>query len=336
MGNINASIAYFRDVVTEEVACKAGLLLTDNEALTILKKQEHSDAWLFEHPRNSGTRVRPEDVESIILSLRYGVGNLPDGPMGMDRRIIMTKKLLKEGLDPTPLYNAFKEVVGSGKYKVIGEEAMKEILQISAFPPAIVYEFLMSVHEQMDLSVNWFNVSERDVTWAVPLNDLFQTEHVPDDPDVYLDQRYIDYLFRNSEDLHKIQWRNFERLTAEFFQRRNYEIELGPGTKDGGIDVRVWPGKSDKDGPPLLIIQCKRYTEGNDVHVETVKAFWSDVVYENAQHGIIATTSRVSPEGIKLSRARAWPLGFVHNKQVQHWINTMWRHSPLRNDKRTT
>ena len=164
----------------------------------------------------------------------------------------------------------------------------------------------------------------------MPLSGLFQGEHVPSDPEVYLDQRFIDYLVKNSEDLQRIQWRNFERLTAEFFQRCGYEIELGPGTKDGGIDVRVWPSESGKEGPPLLIIQCKRYAEGNDVHVETVKAFWSDVVYENAQHGLIATTSRISPEGIKLSRARAWPLGFVQNKQVQHWVKTMWRHSPLR------
>lgn len=126
-----------------------------------------------------------------------------------------------------------------------------------------------------------------------------------------------------------MHWRNFERLTSEFFKRRGFKVQLGPGTKDGGIDVRVWPADSDKSGPPLILIQCKRYKKANDVEIETVKALWTDVLYEGAQHGLIATTSRIAPDGVKISRARKWPLGFSENKQVSHWAKTMWRHSPL-------
>src|SRR5712692_4366543 len=31
-----------------------------------------------------------------------------------------------------------------------------------------------------------------------------------------------------------IHWRNFERLTTEFFRRQGYEVDLGKGRKDGG------------------------------------------------------------------------------------------------------
>jgi hypothetical protein len=45
--------------------------------------------------------------------------------------------------------------------------------------------------------------------------------------------------------------------------------------KDGGVDVRVWTDQDSKTGPPLMLIQCKRYKDV--VGIETVKAFWSDV-----------------------------------------------------------
>ena len=84
----------------------------------------------------------------------------------------------------------------------------------------------------MDRSVQWFQIQEIDTSWALPLGDLFQAENIPDDPETYLDQRYLDYLAQNSEDLHRIHWRNFERLTTEFFSRKGFEVELGPGGDD--------------------------------------------------------------------------------------------------------
>jgi restriction system protein len=99
--------------------------------------------------------------------------------------------------------------------------------------------------------------------WRVALDRLFEGEHIPDDPTAYLDQRYIDYLAKNSEEMGRIHWRNFERL--------GYEVDLGIGTKDGDIDVRVWTDRDSKTGPPLMLIQCKRYKDV--VGIETVKAF---------------------------------------------------------------
>lgn len=329
MGNISSDVGTIRDLITEEVACKAGLLLTDHEAHTVLNRRGHSELWLFEDSRDKGVRMRPEEIEQIIVDLRHGVGNLADAaPSGL-ARIRFVKKLVADGIDPAPLYNSLKHVVESGKYKVIGEEAMEEMVQMSGMAPHLVAAFLLTVGESLDRTVSWFSARQEDAAWAVPLAVLFKSENFPNDPDAYLDQRYIDYLAQNSEDLNRMHWRNFERLTAEFFRRRGYDIALGPGTKDGGIDVRVWPSEMGRSGPPLLIIQCKRYGTSNDVHVETVKAFWSDIIYEGAQHGLIATTSRVSPEGVKLSRTRKWPLGFAEKEQVSHWVRTMWRHSPI-------
>src|ERR1035438_4320053 len=124
-----------------------------------------------------------------------------------------------------------------------------------------VYELMIAVSEMQRREMKFLYTRVRRANWdgAVALDRLFQGEHVPDDPGVYLDQRFIDYLAKNGEDMGRIHWRNFERLTTEFFRRQGYEVDLGRGTKDGGVDVRVWTDRESKAGPPILLIQCKRY-----------------------------------------------------------------------------
>lgn len=161
---------------------------------------------------------------------------------------------------------------------------------------------------------------------ALSLSDLFQSESIPNDPEAYLDQRFVDYLAARSNELPQMHWRNFERLAAEYFTRLGYEVTLGPGSKDGGVDMRVWPSGSQRLGPPLLIVQCKRYAEERLVQLEHVKAFWADVQFANAERGFIATTARVSPEGKRIASARGYPLDFAEASDVSKWVRTMWRH----------
>jgi restriction system protein len=86
-------------------------------------------------------------------------------------------------------------------------------------------------------------------------------------------------------------------------------VDLGTGTKDGGVDVRAWTGEDSKTGPPLMLIHCKRYN--HVVGIETIKAFWSDVHFEGAEKGLIATTSSVSRDSKKLCEVRKWPMSFA-------------------------
>lgn len=330
MGAIHDTAGGMRDLITEQVACKSGLLLTHNEALTILRRAEYPDLQVFEEADASYVRIRSEDVEDLIITLRHRVGNLRDTETALGKQIQFIQACADKKIDPGPMIKALGEVVDSGKYRSIDKEATEEIVARSGMPENIVADFLFMIAESQDLSTSWTRAKQDEVKWAIPLNDLFQSEHIPADPEVYFDQRYIDYLVSNSEDLERIQWRNFERLTGEFFARRGYDVSLGPGGDDGGIDVRVWIQDAQKMGPPLLVIQCKRHKDTHDVEINTVKAFWTDVEYEGAHRGLIATTSRIAPGGLKVSRARRWPLGFAENKQIQHWVRTMWRHRPLK------
>ena len=73
-----------------------------------------------------------------------------------------------------------------------------------------------------------------------------------------LDQRYIDYLARTARRCGRCTGATRTPRQRSFSGRQKYEVDLGPGTKDGGVDVRVWTDKEAKAGPPLMLIQCKR------------------------------------------------------------------------------
>jgi restriction system protein len=328
-GNISSSKNFMRDTISEQIALKSGLLLTVSESSTLLRRHSYPDVAIFEGLGEDGMRVRPEDVEELIRHLRYFIGDLPDPRHPIAARLELWKAMEKDGVDPSPLIEALKEVTGAGKLHFTARELADDISAICAIDRSFVDRFAAVIAETMDRSVQWFQITEIDTSWALPLDDLFQAENIPADPETYLDQRYLDYLAQNSEDLHRIHWRNFERLTTEFFNRKGFEVELGPGGDDGGVDVRVWNKGTKLAGPPLLLIQCKRYKKTNEVQIESVKAFWTDVHYEGAYRGLIATTSRVAPVGIASSVGRRWPLGFAEHEQVSHWVKEMWRHSVL-------
>jgi len=326
MGRIVARHGYFLDLASEEVACSSGVLLTDSDIRSLSVRHDIDD---FQHLERSNreTTMRAEEFEQAVLDVRKAIGNLPDAKMGTFVLLDAAKELDKKGADAIKIAEAYLAVSDSGKYTSVNDEAVEEIIAISGHERIHVLKLLLAVAEKQRRQPFFYGrVRQRSWDGAVLLDRLLQGEHIPDDPTVYLDQRYIDYLAKNGEEMGRIHWRNFERLTTEFFRRQGYEVALGKGTKDGGVDVRVWTDKDSQNGPPLMLIQCKRYKDV--VGIETVKAFWSDVHFEEAEKGLIATTSSVSKDSKKLCEVRKWPMNFAEAAEVQKWARTMWRSAP--------
>jgi restriction system protein len=259
LGKIRARHGYFLDLASEEVACASGVLLTDNNIKTLSARYD-IDEFRYLERSDRETVVRPEDFENAVLNIRKAIGNLPDTKMGRFFVLDEALALQREGGDASKIAEAYLAISDSGKYSSVGKEATEEIIAISGQKRLHVLRFLVAVGEMQRRKMNFLYGRVRHKIWdgVVSLDRLFEGEHIPGDPTVYLDQRYIDYLAKNSEEMGRIHWRNFERLTTEFFRRQSYEVDLGKGTKDGGVDVRVWTDKDSKSGPPLILIQCKR------------------------------------------------------------------------------
>ena len=198
---------------------------------------------------------------------------------------------------------------------------LDKVISENIAPIELVLEMFKSIVDSQKLSNTIFPVEQ--ILWdgGIDLNDLFDKESLPKISDEFIEQKFINYLEGNPDKLEKMHWRNFERLTAEFFKRQGYEVELGPGVNDGGIDVRVFD-KKDKS-KPYIIIQCKRHKESNQVKIETVKSFYTDVEFEGAKKGLIATTSKVSVGGKKVVSIRKYPLQFAENEEIKNWVEKM-------------
>jgi hypothetical protein len=85
----------------------------------------------------------------------------------------------KQGVNLTPIYEAFKTIVESKKYTTIGEEAAAEMVELSKMPEILVHQFIYHTANQMNRSVSWFQAKTLDLSWAIPLRSVFESEMIP-------------------------------------------------------------------------------------------------------------------------------------------------------------
>ena len=235
-------------------------------------------------------------------------------------------KLYDSGYDIQLILETISSSAIQRKNKVIDDGVVEEVAKITKAPVELVNEIASAVGEYLDRCLStWLKMNVKPWNGIIPLSELFEGEAIPSNPKTYLDQRFLNYLAVNEGRVDKIHWRNFERLSQSFC-RHGYG-PAGKGRADGGVDLRVWPDEDAKLGPPLCLVQCKRQRKGNVVKVEYVKALWTDVVYEKAQHGLLVTTSYIAPGGKRVCQARKWPLSFSENEQVVKFVRSMWRHA---------
>lgn len=214
---------------------------------------------------------------------------------------IDTAKPNNEPIDITPFITKAEELYGVDGAKMALEYSEGLTLFMQANPWGLFRR------------VEWKDTKE--------LEGLFQSEALETNHGQFFDQRFIDYLFRNFDSIDGINWRKFEALTCEYFDREGFYVEIGSGRNDGNVDARIWPKTENKHLPPTIIVQCKRQKAkvGNVV----VKALWADMVAEKAQSGLVVTTSVLAPGAEKVCIARAYPIEQATKETIRTWVTAM-------------
>lgn len=123
-------------------------------------------------------RVRPEEVEELIRHLRYFIGDLRDPRHPIAVRLELWKAMEKDGVDPSPLIVALKELTRAGKQFVTVRELADEVAAICNIDRSYVDRFASVIAETMNRSVQWFQIQEIDTSWALPLGELFRAENI--------------------------------------------------------------------------------------------------------------------------------------------------------------
>jgi restriction system protein len=339
---------------SEIVGYKSGLALNKQKIFHYASEYHRS---LITGPPEAIIRIRSEEYEQLIADVLHGIGNLSSpayGPVGMhqfhrykNNRILFVHysrvlklfhKVLNEALSKAGQTHSTEEPIAfTTALEFVQEMTALSILihengaddfdegafielskrEAGAFGEQLAREMLDDFHRERHRSP-WGLY--REVQWAdrQDLEALFKSSSLVTQYGKFLDQRFIDYLSKNFDDIDKIHWRKFEGLAGEYFTRQGLNVAMGPGRNDGGVDLRI--SDSANSGSTILV-QCKR--EKNKIEKVIVKALWADVIAEGAKSGLIVTTSALAPGAKKVQVARSYPIQAAERPTLKKWLEQM-------------
>jgi hypothetical protein len=93
------------------------------------------------------------------------------------------------------------------------------------------------------------------------------------------------YFHAYPDRLYSLRPREFEILLYRIFQNQGFEAHVGPGTGDGGVDVRLL--QRGALGDTLAYVQAKRYAPSRPINLEAVAALRGVMANDGVERGII-------------------------------------------------
>lgn len=324
------------------VGCRVGLAVPDREFVEAIR--ELGAEQLAATPRDHIVRLRSSDYEDLSTRLlaRYGDSIAAEGSNPIARAAL---RIWREDPSVAPVLRGFAElllpsgnvfpdedfpfalgffvpivsmydstVIPSGPSELDREAVIQEMRTSFGDQGATVASLMFRAKDAGD-RLNPFRHLERYTAGSIlDLGTLYTSRELVDG--IFLDQRFIDFLAVNVAEVPRMHWRKFEGLCATYFARTGYDVEIGPGANDDGVDLRLWrPGE---EGDHLTIVQCKR--QEASIGKVVVKALWADVEAEGASRGVLATTARVSPGARQTIDARRYPIDVVERDAVRSWL----------------
>ena len=322
MGRITLKKSALAGTLSETVGYKSGLALDTKQIADHLG----DEADLIHGAPDDLVTVRSEEMDDIVAALLYKVGNTPT-PRVVFPVIDFTRPYRNDASKLEKAYRVVQIFIDVSDADLGGPDPLD-------ITPALVRcademgsegaDLFLEFAALLQLKIHQAPFSRvRSVSWTdtAALRELFESESLATPYGSFLDQRFIDYLAQNFDAIDQMNWRKFEGLTCEFFERNGYHVEIAEGRNDGGIDARIWRVEPLASEPPAILVQCKR--QRKKVEKVIVKALWADVVEEGAGSGLIVTTSALAPGADQVRVARSYPVEQADRETLRRWIEAM-------------
>lgn len=317
----------FADHLHEIVGYKSGVAASIEHMCDLLSGSGFDDEIVSSEER--GIRIRSEDYDRLYYTLLHKVG-VTDRPLdGILDLIKISREIARRNGEEFALsiHNMYhrhieietKKAIQEGRKSLNPEGMMIEAAQAHGKTGLdAIMSFIQGYDDLLKHSPHTL-MRFHQYTDIVNLADLFEQYNPVAEKGAFLDQRFIDYLSNNLHKLGEIHWRKFEELTAECFQRFGYVVDLGPGSNDDGVDLRVW--NNAKDGTPEFIIQCKRVK--SKIDKVTIKGLYADVLHEGCKLGVLVTSSEFSKGARSTIEARSYPIEEVNRDSITKWLRQL-------------
>ena len=309
--------------LTELVGYKLGVGVTEAELRTALGRAGVADA--IPQDLAAMLRMRSEDYEELTGIVLSAFGD-PDAASNAGPPVMSVLSRVKGPDHATAL--AVIDAVIPQIHPLIETTPIGQRMDPSPILDSVRAEFgddgviiasaLFAAMNARILTSPWTAARRRDWHDVATLHDLFVSEATTAALGTFFDQRFVDYLHANFDDIDEIHWRRFEALVGEFLNRAGLHVVLGPGRADDGVDIRAWV---DGEESATVLVQCKR--ERRKVTKAVVKALAADVIWEGSRVGLLATTSWWSPGARTTAQSRAYPVEEVDRDALRRWISLM-------------
>lgn len=129
----------------------------------------------------------------------------------------------------------------------------------------------------------------------------------------------LQQLYSSRISLHDLHWRQFEELVAELLTNDGYQVQLGRGTKDEGVDI-IAIKKDPIVGLLKTVWQAKKLNPENKVDIRVIRELADTRQQHNATKGIIATTTFLTKDAMKRIEQDCYILGKVDGNDLSSWI----------------
>ncbi|WP_342594992.1 restriction endonuclease [Salinicola lusitanus] len=317
----------FADHLHEIVGYKSGVAASIEHMCDLLGGTGFDDEIVSSEEH--GIRIRSEDYDSLYYMLLHKVG-VTDKPLDGIFEIFKISRELerRNGAEFAhsihDIYHRHIEIerknaVHEGRKSLSPEGMMREAAQVHGKAGLDSIVLLIQVYDDLMRHSPFTAMKFHQYTNIVNLEDLFEQYNPVAEKGAFLDQRFIDFLSNNFHKLGEIHWRKFEELTAECFRRFGYNVDLGPGSNDDGVDLRVW--NNEKDGTPEFIIQCKRVK--SKIDKVTIKGLYADVLQEGCKLGVLVTSCEFSVGARSTIEARSYPIEEVNRGSITNWLREL-------------
>lgn len=141
---------------------------------------------------------------------------------------------------------------------------------------------------------------------------------LPDAGDVY--EELYAHFAANPDHFHRLNPRAFEILLSRVFQNQGFTAELGPGSGDGGVDIRLW--QRGPLGDVLTLVQAKRYASHRKIELDAVAALRGVMAVEDAPRGMFVTTSAYLPSARRFAARAGNVIELATTADVTQWCET--------------
>lgn len=213
-------------------------------------------------------------------------------------------------------HSTMRSLYGSrvNQYQALGGLAnqMRGVSLKSLFNPSVFEELsknLPPIEDEdflyLDYDLNKLGVSEE----TSPIISLEEVKRV---------KSIIGDIYKDNNILYKIEPHEFEEVVAELLFYRNFEVELTKRTRDGGYDILALQKVS---GIPFkLLVECKRYRSDRPVDIQIVRSFMDVIHEENANAGLIVTTSYFTQPVKERQAKKPYLLNLEDRIDVLDWV----------------